>query len=173
MKKIFFIFIVLIIVSCKNNTVKSSSEMEQVTEGVRMDLELEEFYIPEEATVDNKTETFEFKELTTEKLQELYDVLTLIQKHPEFKDSLTSQLKTFTKDSLAVITSSEVIIDNLRLKGNVLKTNDSTQKMKLFYNITSKNNKTLDSIWAEITFKSINVDGKKMKSKKLKFNKIK
>ncbi|AUC82165.1 hypothetical protein CW733_08500 [Lacinutrix sp. Bg11-31] len=160
-------------VSCKNKTVKSSSEMEQVTEDVRMDLELEEFYVPEETTTNNKTETFEFKELTTEKLQELYDVLTLIQKHPKFKDSLTSQLKTFTKDSLAVPKSLEITIDSLRLKGSVLKPNDSTQKMKLLYNVTSKNNKTQDSIWAEITFKTINVDGKQMQSKKLKFNKIK
>ena len=171
MKNIAFIFIVLFIVSCKNEAVKSANETESVTEGAKMDMELEEFYIPEQPKID--TNTFDYKELTTEKLQELYDVLTLIQKHPEFRESLTSQLKTFTKDSLAVTTSSEIVIDNIRIIGNVLKPNDSTQKMKLLYNLTTENEKIQDSIWAKILFKTVDLDGKKMQSKKITFNKIK
>ena len=171
MKKILFVFIVFIMVSCKNEATKNSSEIETTTEGVRMDMELEEFYIPE--TTINDTKSFEHKELTTEKLQELYDVLTLIQKHPEFRESLKSQLKTFTEDSLTVDTSSEIIINNLRIKGPVLKPDDSTQRMKLLFNATSKTNRIQDSILAEVTFKTIIIDGKEMQSKKVKFKRIK
>ena len=171
MKKILFVFIVFIMVSCKNEATKSSSEIETTTEGVRMDMEREEFYIPENTI--NDTKYFEHKELTTEKLQELYDVLTLIQKHPEFRESLKSQLKTFTEDSLTVDTSSEIIINNLRIKGPVLKPDDSTQRMKLLFNATSKTNRIQDSILAEVTFKTIIIDGKEMQSKKVKFKRIK
>ena len=175
MKNILFIFIVLIMVSCKNESVKNSNEMEleYATEDAEMDITVKETFMLEQTQPDFKTETFDHKELTTEKLQELYDVLMLIQKHPEFKESLTSQLNTYTKDSLTAIINKDIVVDNLRLKGNILKPNDSTQKMKLLYNKTSQNNRTLDSIWAKITFKTVTIDGKEMQSKKIKFEKIK
>ncbi len=117
-------------------------------------------------------ESFLYQELSTVKLQELYDLLALKQEHPEFKESIETQLENYTNDTMAAINKpeKESLIKNIELKGNLIEVSDSVQKMKLYYDVVSNNLIQKDSIWAEVTTHEIEVNGKKVKSKKIKFS---
>lgn len=160
MKKLIYIIIVLIIVSCHNNMKDNAPSVNADYEFI----ETEKFIVKP---------NFIYEELAVQKLQEMYDLVSLKDKHPEFSKTIKSQLKAYTNDSINISSSSDVIIKNMKLKGEVVKVSDSVQKMKLFYDIISNNNNTKqDSIWAIITTYKIDFEGKKIESKKIKFSSL-
>ncbi|WP_299890068.1 hypothetical protein [uncultured Lacinutrix sp.] len=166
MKQLTYIFILLIIMSCKNDAMKS------------MDMEANEIDISEykESAIEESerieiigNNSFSYKDISTEKLQELYDLLALKEKHPEFNEKIESQLKNYTDESFKTL--GDVLIKNVTLKGEVISLSDSVQKLKIYYDVVSSNKSQQDSIWAEITTQNIHIDGKAVKSKKIKFKK--
>ena len=169
MKNIRLIFIVFIIVSCKSETAKSSNTLEHAIESVEMKVE--------EKLVEKNTEnntTFLYKNMTTEKLQEFLDLIALQNKHPEFSEEIKSQLKNYTKDSLSNYkTIEDVLIKNIELQGAIIKLNDTIEKMKITFDLISKNDIKQDSIWAEVTTHVVELNGKQMQSRKVRLNKIK
>ena len=158
MKKLIYIFSVLILVSCNNNMKESAPAVNVDYETLE---EAEEFII--------KPSSFIYEELATQKLQEMYDLINLKDKHPEFAKTIKSQLKDYTNDKISTPNSTNILIENLKLKGELIKVSDSVQKMKLYYDMVSNNSKQKDSLWAIITVHEINFEGKKIKSKKIKF----
>lgn len=164
MKQLIYIFILIIIVSCKNKAMKSmdmNAVEAEASQYKEKSIE-EDFEIPQ-------NNSFTHQNISTEKLQELYDLLALKQKHPEFNDKIQSQLKNYTNDTFQ--TSGEVFIKNLTLKSEVIVLSDSVEKIKLAYDIVSNEEIKEDSIWAEITTHTLLIDDKETKSKKIKFKK--
>lgn len=175
MKNILLILCVSILVSCKEESSKNSINMEYAVEDEIFEMDgigsNFEYHTPENNHI---TETFKYQELTTEKLQEFLDLIALQQKHPEFRDDIKQQLKNYTNDSLSNYkTVDDAVIKNIELKGNIISLNDTTEKMKLTYDLLSNNNIKQDSIWVEITTSTIDFDGNQMQSRKIIFSKIK
>ncbi len=160
MKKLIYIFIVLIMVSCNNNMKDNAPVVNADYET----LEAEKFII--------KPNTFIYEELAIQKLQEMYDLISLKDKHPEFAKTIKSQLKTYTNDSIGIPNSKDVLIKNIKLKEEIIQVSDSVQKMRLYYDIVSNSSIQKDSVWATITINEIIFEGKKIKSKKIKFNSL-
>lgn len=165
MKKLIYIFIVLILVSCNNHAEKNIDiNVLEMNEG---DYEVE---ISESGeSIEN---SFIYENLSSQKLQEMYDLISLKLENPEFEETIKLQLKTYTNDSISIPNSSGVLIKNIKLKGEVIKVSDSVQKMKLYYDVVSNNSIQKDSIWATITINETMFEGKKIKSKKIKFNSL-
>lgn len=163
MKKLIYIFFVIII-SCNN---RDEKVMNADTIEMNSNYETED--------IENKkikSNTFIHEDLSTQKLQEMYDLLSLKLKHPEFEETINSQLKTYTNDSINIPNSTDVIIKNIKLKEEIIQVSDSAQKMKLYYDVVSNNTIQKDSIWATITINKITFEGNKKKSKKIKFNSL-
>ncbi|MCP5064755.1 MAG: hypothetical protein GY936_20150 [Ignavibacteriae bacterium] len=162
MKKLAYIFIVFIIFSCKN---ESNKNVKEATADIESDFEIIE---TEDFNIESNT--FVYEELSTQKLQEMYDLISLKHKHPEFAETIKSQLKDYTNENVITSISSEVLIKNIQLEDEIIQVSDSVQKMKLSYDVISNNSTQKDSIWAIISTKIIFVDGEKVKTKKIKFN---
>ncbi len=162
MKKLTYIFIVFLIFSCKNESNKSVKEAVADTES---DFEITE-------TKDFKTEsnTFVYEELSTQKLQEMYDLISLKHKHPEFAETIKFQLKDYTDDNIDTPNTSEILIKNIKLKDEIILVSDSLQKMILTYDVVSNSSTQKDSILATITTNTVYFEGKEIKSKKIKFS---
>lgn len=158
MKKLIYIFIVQIVVSCNN--------MKDNAPSVNADYEV----LKTEKIIAKPN--FIYEELAIQKLQEMYDLISLKEQHPEFSKAIKSQLKAYTNDSIGIPNSKDILIKNIKLKGEVVKVSDSVQKMKLFYDIISNSSIKQDSIWAIIMTNKIDFEGKKIESKKIKFNSI-
>lgn len=166
MKKIKNIFIFLIIVSC-NNDVSKKSESYDAVEFEKETVE-DSYYAPE--AYETLEEPFEYKELSTEKLQEFYDLLLLKSKHPDFNHAIVDQLKTYSKDTFSIDSMTDIIIKNVEIMGEPIHISDSVQKMKLVYDLISKNKSRKDSIWATITSRSILIDDREKTSRKIIFS---
>ncbi|WP_298340957.1 hypothetical protein [uncultured Algibacter sp.] len=161
MKKLIYIFFVLIVISCNSRDEKI---MNLETIEVNANYETED--------IENnkiKPNTFIYEDLSTQKLQEMYDLISLKEKHPEFAKTITSQLKAYTDDNISLSNSTDISIKNIKLKEEIIQVSDSVQKMKLSYDILSNNSMQKDSICAIITSNEISFEGKKIKSKKIKF----
>ncbi|WP_223032407.1 hypothetical protein [Hanstruepera marina] len=166
MKKLIYIFIIIIIISCNNNETKSISTESIDFEEATID---EEYAIPETYAV-SKTTRFEHQKLSIEKLQEFYDLLVLKQKHPEFNEDISIQLKKYTDETLLNFKKKEAIIKNVKLLENPIQVSDSTQRIKLGFDLVSNELITKDTIWATIFTKNIIVEGNTKKSIKIKFS---
>ena len=70
-------------------------------------------------------------------------------------------------------TIEDVLIKNIELQGAIIKLNDTIEKMKITFDLISKNDIKQDSIWAEVTTHGVELNGKQMQSRKVRFNKIK
>lgn len=162
MKKLIFLFIVIIIVSCKNETTKSNIDLNEV-----MEIEKE---VTKDISDTSDNQIFLNKELTKEKLQELYDLIVLKNEHPEFKVSINKQLKSYVNDSIPNKAIAEGTINNIALKGDIIQVSDSIQKVELYFDFLTKNTVKKDSIWAIFTSKTIIVNGEELKSTKVTFS---
>ncbi|RZN83846.1 MAG: hypothetical protein EVB11_03755 [Winogradskyella sp.] len=180
MKNRIYIFIVLILFSCNNRN--DSPNAKEASHFEEADLEIEKVSIESEKDKDTDdlmldieefnfaTESFQYEELSQLKLQEMYDLLSLQKSKPEFSESIELQLKDYTDTIKQSLIAEEVIIQNLELKEDLIQVSDSTQKMKLHFDIVSKNSIKKDSIWAIITTKIILFEGEKIKSNKIRFD---
>uniref|UniRef100_UPI0025E7610D hypothetical protein n=1 Tax=Winogradskyella sp. TaxID=1883156 RepID=UPI0025E7610D len=163
---ILLIFISILLSACamENRKVKSADEnYEMATEDLDVEI-LDDFKV--ESTIDIN------KPLINQKLQDFYDLIALQNQHPEFTDEVAEQLKNYTNDSISNFKTDNIaIIKNVKQLGKVVFINDSTQKIKLSYTKVMKNNKTIDTIFAIITNKTIMIDDKTLVSNKVSFSK--
>jgi hypothetical protein len=162
MKKLIYVFMILMMASCSN---RASKNMEGAP--VNVDdyiVEVEDF-----ETSKPEYNTIKYTDLSKEKLQEMYDLVTLKQSHPEFEETIISQLKNYTSDSLINFKKTESIIKNVKIKGGIIQLSDSVQKMKLHYDVVSGSSIHSDSIWAEVTTSTLVIDGQTKTSNKIKF----
>jgi len=168
MKNLIYILIFLLIVSCKEDVSKANIDV--------LEYEIED---DKNNPVSNNNYTFsiidknfDHKELTAQKLQELYDLSSLKNTHPEFKRSIELQLKNFTKDSTLLSTLKDsVSIKNIEFITDNFETTNTSQKVKLRYDLIINNSVKKDSIIAEITSHKIILDDKEVVSNKIKFSK--
>lgn len=167
MKKLSYIYIVIFICfSCSNNrSEKAIYESIAIENDIELNSEVDD--------VEEGIERFSYEALSKQKLQEMYDLISLKNKHPEFSESIKNQLKAYTKDSIKLETGKEVFIKNLNLKEEVIQVSDSIQKMKLYYDLVSENVAKKDSIWITITTNAINFEQELVTTSKVKFSTIK
>lgn len=121
-----------------------------------------------------KIEATPFKEtlLIHEKLEDFYDLLTLRNRHPEFSEDVTLQLKNFTNDSLNLYAIKGVkTVQNMRPIGNIKIIDSTKRKVQYTYDIVSETSRKTDTIWVIITSKMVVLDGKSVLSNKVKFSK--
>ncbi|AUC74591.1 hypothetical protein [Olleya sp. Bg11-27] len=165
MRRIIYVFSILLVVSCSNRREKASPESMRADEVVTS-----EALLSKKDVVD--LNTFEYQELSSQKLQELYDLISLKETHPEFSETISSQLKDYTNDSISssLTLSGDVVIKNIQLQGDIIKVSDSIKKMKLYYDVVSNNTIQKDSVLATISSSTIAFEDKMIQSKKIKFS---
>lgn len=126
----------------------------------------------EEIIADFEADSQINAQLITQKLQDFYDLIALNNKHPEFADDVTKQLKNYTSGPIDNFTVDDIVlIKNIKQLGNIISVNDSTQKIKLTYKKVTKSIKAADTIYAIISNKTIMIDGKNLVSNKIQFSK--
>ncbi|BAO74838.1 hypothetical protein WPG_0608 [Winogradskyella sp. PG-2] len=110
--------------------------------------------------------------LVSQKLQDFYDLLALQNQHPEFTNEVVKQLKSYTNDNINSFKVNEaIIINNIKQLGEMIRVNDSTQKIKLEYSKMVNNLITVDTIYAILTTKAIMIDNETLVSNKVHFSK--
>ncbi len=168
MKKLLYIFITLFIISCANN--KKEAAMDAV-ESVEM--EQNKTTILESTAIEDMSGVFQYQQITTQKLQDYFDLSILQQQHPEFKEEITTQLQELSKDILIIADSTQqVIIENVQQLSEIQRVSDSVQKIKIRFDIRTNNSVKNDSITAIITTKKIRLDDKEVISTKILFERI-
>ena len=180
MRKIVYIFIGLIIVSCTKNHAPKNIDIKAVEALEEGNLDYE---IPIENNENNDAYKFkfssnqatnsEYQDLAIQKLKEVSDLIHLQEQHPEFKEDIEAQLNTLIqKDTNLKFLDSTTSIENILQKGNIEKVSDSIQKMTLHFNIVSENKTVTDSLNAFIISKIVIIDGSSVKTNKIRFSKI-
>ena len=109
MKKLIYIFIVLIAVSCNNQPEKS-------TDKNMLEMNEDDYEVKISGSGESIDNSFIYEDLSIQKLQEMYDLISLKEKHPEFAKTIKSQLKVYTNDSINIPNSKDVLIKNIKLK---------------------------------------------------------
>lgn len=160
MKKLIYIIYILIFISCKNNEVNKVSESPALE--MEDDTEIYEFVTSSEVT--------KYQTLSTQKLQDYFDLIKLKEKHPEFKEDILLQLRMLSNDTIPNYIGN-FSIENIHQSGKVEIVSDSVQKIKLVYDVVSESYKGVDSIFAVITYKTIQLEGKQTISNKVMFSK--
>ena len=166
MRKLVYIFIALLLISCANN------KKEVPTEAIEsVDMEKTETVF-ESAALEDKKEAFSYQYLTEQKLQDYYDLLVLQQQHPEFKEDITAQLQELSNDVTAIPDSTQKItIKNVQQMGATLKISDSVQKIRLLFDIVTESTNKRDSITAIVSTKKVYLDQQEVISTKVVFEK--
>jgi hypothetical protein len=164
MKKIVYIIIIFLIVSCKNETKNKSFEVYDIEP-----VGIEDYDDSFEFSI---IKSFNYEKLINLKLQDYFDLKVLEQQHPEFKDAIKKQLYALSNDDIDVSNfSTKITIENIRQIGKPIIVSDSVQKLKLHFDIVTEQNKTTDSIIATIINKSVVIDNEKRLSTKIIFSK--
>lgn len=175
MRKIVYIFIGLIIVSCAKHEASKSMDVNAV-EAIEETETFHEYKVPTDDDLKFNTDNSinnEYQNLAITKLKEISDLINLKQQHPEFKDDIEAQLNTLIQKNTALqFLDSNSSIENILQKGNMEKVSDSIQKMTLYFNIVSENKTIKDSLDAFITSKIVIIDGNSVKTNKIRFSKI-
>lgn len=185
LKHIIFIIASILLSACamENRKVKSSEDnIEVAAEAVE---DIDDSVVYEEDVALDKEILYDLEvnanydvkyemntPLINQKLQEFYDLLALQNQHPEFMDEVAEQLKNYTQDSISNFKVDKVVvIKDIRRLGNVIRVNDSSEKIKLTYTKMVDNIKTVDTIYAIISNKTILVDNEPLTSNKVRFSK--
>jgi len=146
MKKLRYLGISLLLLACAEAPERDSlKELESV-----------------ETTFEEGTseEAFEYATLTEQKLQEYFDLLIVKNKHPEFSETIETQLQAFAIDSLSFTTNQDSVdVKNLHRIGNGQMVNDSIEKLKIGFTIGSLRQYKTDTVTAYITTNKVMVDG--------------
>ncbi len=152
MRIVLYITLLLFVLSCTHDRSKTSLK--------EMDATIEAFEA--ELPAVNNFEEIDYQNLTTQKLQDLYDLLVLQKQYPEFNDAIALQLKKFSEDRFSIPDSVIAIsIENIERAGELQNVSDSIKKLKLRFNIVAGNTALPDSITAIISRKIIRIDNKK------------
>ena len=168
MKKLLYISIAIFIISCANNRKEAAID---AVESVEM--EQNETTILESTAMEDMSVTFQYQQITTQKLQDYFDLSVLQQQHPEFKEEITTQLQELSKDNLIIADSTrQVIVENVQQLSEIQRVSDSVQRIKIRFDIRTNDNVKNDSITAIITTKKIRLDDKEVISTKILFERI-
>jgi hypothetical protein len=122
--------------------------------------------------IDNSTNN-EYQSLAITKLQEVSDLITLKQEHPEFKEDIETQLSALIlKDTNLKFLDSNCSIENISQKGGIKRVSDSVQHRTLYFDIVAEKQTIKDSLNALIITKTVIIDGSSVKTNKIRFSKI-
>jgi len=164
MKKVIYVMICMLWLTCANETKNKSESVEYRMEAISA----------EEDDISMDLKPINYEQLAEHKLMEYFDLLRLKQEHPEFEKDIISQLQGFSNDSESIDSYEKIdSIINIRQLGKLIKESDSIQKMRLYFDIVSGITTTSDSVMAIITIKFITVEGRKIPSTKVMFKNIK
>ena len=168
-KMLTYLSLLLLVISCAKNKNEAPIENEKAVEIDQIETVLEST-----ATSEDVRETFEYQQLTTQKLQDYFDLLVLQRQHPEFKEDITTQLKELSKDSIKISeTVQQITITNVQQIGAVKHLSDSLQKIVMRFDMISGNAVKSDSITALISTKKIHLDNREVTATKVLFSKEK
>lgn len=136
MKNILYILVLLFIVSCKNETMKSvSADMEVSTDAV-------------ESTVNSNA----LQDISTQKLNEYFELIQLKQLHPEFESDINAQLLSFTNGHKSFKNYEEgFMVSNIQHSGKSKTLSDSVEVFTLKYTVTTHSKIFKDSIKTYVT----------------------
>ncbi len=175
MRKIIYIFLGLIIVSCAKNHAPKSMDINAVEALEEEDIyeyEIAEKELKFNYNIESSTSN-EYQNLAITKLKEVSDLVHLKQQHPEFKEDIEAQLRTLIqKNTNLKFLDSTTSIENILQKGNIEKVSDSILKMTLHFNLVSENKTVKDSLNAFIISKIVIIEGSSVKTNKIQFSKI-
>ncbi len=156
MKKLVYILIFAILGSCMNNKDTKESMPSIMTE------DMDDSYRIENSNFNTTT-------LAQQKLQEYYDLSLLQKHHPEFESDIKLQLSKFADLPLNISnTIQEITIKNVTEISHQ-KLTDSTSKLRLRYEVTSKKGSSFDTISAIIKTKIITLNNEIITTNKLTF----
>lgn len=173
MKKVIYIFMSLIIISCAKHESKSKATDALEVENIYSSEETTDELTPDLKFTTNESTINEYQLLATQKLNDVYDLINLKQQHPDFKEDIQAQLNALILNSDALpFFNGKVSIENITQKGNIVKVSDSIYKMQLNFNVVSKNKTIKDSINASITTKVEIINGASVKTNKIHFSVI-
>lgn len=153
------ILLFVLIFSCKN-------ESAYKLESTDVENEVVEINKPAEVSeIDN------YETLSAQKLSEYFDLLKLKSQHPDFEEDIVAQLNNYTSEQLIGFKiNDDFEIQNIRLNGEQIKIADTLSKLQIEFDINSKFVNIKDSVFAYITSNTIVVDGKELKSNKVRFS---
>lgn len=161
MRKYICIVLVLLGTSCSNKNKEAPAEYDIVLKSAELN---EDEFQSKEITLE---------QLTSKKLHDYFELLQLQKMHPQFKEEIEEQLKSFTKSGILGKDVFEgVEISNIKQVGEVVKVSDSVMKLKLVYDIISKNSTSPDSIHAFIKTKNVYLDERQIISNEIIFERI-
>lgn len=158
MKQIVYILVIILVVSCANESKRSESSVHEIE-------------VSTDINDDFKSENFNPTVLASEKLTEYFDLIKLKQEHPEFREDIELQLESYSANSILLNTNT-FSIENIRSADSPEIISDSLQSVVLYFDILSENYITKDSILAFITTKTILMDTQSAVSTKVRFQKI-
>lgn len=170
MKKTLYILLSLAIVACSKG---KSKNMETIAvEAAEIEYEIAD----DKTYFNSNTETtdHQYVNMAAQKLQDLYDLVLLQKKHPEFEDDIKTQLKELTIDSFTLNNDfDEISIENIRQNGSLAQISDSIQEMKLDFDVVLNDTIMANSIFVKIISNTIVLDNKNVKTNKIRFSKSK
>jgi len=164
MKKFIYIFVAsLLMISCANSNKEASVS----------DIDFAENEVVGNSNKDlEEAATFTNTQLAEAKLQDYFELLTLRQKHPEFKEEIRSQIKSLSESNLTISDSIDIIsVENLRQVGAVLQFGDSLHKIKFYFNVITENGVREDSITAVLRAQKVTIEQQEVMSTKVTFEK--
>jgi len=111
-------------------------------------------------------------DLAEARLKDFFELLSLEQKHPEFKEDIRSQIQNLSETPLNISDSISIVsIENLRQHGEIIRYGDSIQKLKFYFNLTTKNGVRKDSITAILRTQKVMVEQQEVTATKVTFEK--
>ncbi|WP_406683429.1 hypothetical protein N1F78_12170 [Seonamhaeicola sp. MEBiC1930] len=159
MRYIVYILIFVFVFSCKNESVNKLESVDLENEVVEIDKPIE------------VSEIHNFETLSAQKLSEYFDLLKLKSQHPDFEEDIVAQLKGYASEPIfSFKINDDFEIKNIRSMGEQIKKADTLSKLQFMFDIDSKFVKMKDSVFAYISSKTIVVDGKELKSNKVRFS---
>jgi len=111
--------------------------------------------------------------LLEKKFKEFYDLNILLNKYPDFKESIENRIKNFISNSETIFELNDsVSVKNIRQEGLLTTISDSVQLTKIYYDLVSENSTEKDSVFAFITKKRVMIDDEEVFSTKVKFTRV-
>jgi len=115
---------------------------------------------------------FSSLQLAEAKLNEYFELILLRQKHPEFGEDISAQIKNLSKQDLSLADSATVrSIENIRQKGEIAEVSDSLQKIQFYFDLVTENGTHVDSIVAVIRSQKVMVEQQHVIATKVTFEK--
>lgn len=160
MRKLIYIlfFLTLVITGCNNQYAPSDKSISNNAE-VELNMDKASYRINS------------FEKLSSLKLREYFDLLKLQKEHPEFND-IQKQLQRYASEDLIYASfSKDFKIENIQQVGAVYKISDSLNKLKLKFDLVSKDTLIKGAVFVNISSKTIDLDGNKVITNKVRFTK--